>query len=82
LNDRIFLCHAEDHDTLASGESLAISGHDRVFILARFKLDLRNLVSRNEPLNGRDKAVVYGPKQCGRRNRLSEMVVQKVAEPA
>src|SRR5262249_9197411 len=78
----LLLRYAEDHHAVAGRESSAILGHDGVFVLARFELDLRNVMAGGEGFDRGDVAIMNGAQQCGRGNWIAEMIVHEIAEAA
>jgi hypothetical protein len=78
---RLLLRDANDHHAIAPRELRAIRRDDRVFVLAWVERNKRYRVVGGIGLHGRDKAIVHGPKQRRRGNRVAEMVPQEVAQP-
>ena len=72
----------DDDDPVLLRRPGPMAGDDRILILTRFELDQRHGVVGGERLHAFDKAIVHRPKQRRRRNGMSEMVAQKVAESA
>jgi len=78
----LLLGHSNEDDALVAREGGPMRGGEGIFVLARFEHDERHGVIRGERLDRGDKAIVHRTEQRRRGNRMSEMVAQKIAEPA
>jgi hypothetical protein len=75
----LFLSGPDDDDALAACEASAVVGRDVIFPLTGLELYGGNAVAR-ERLDCCQEPVMDRPEECGRRDRIPEVIVEEVAQ--
>jgi hypothetical protein len=76
------LRHADDDDALVGGGALAIARDHVVLALAGLERNQRDVVPLRKRGDRSDEAIVEWLEERGRRNRMPEVLLEEVAEPA
>ena len=79
--DRTLLGDPDEDHSLPDREARPIVGREVVLPLAPLEVDDGRVVLGSKDLHRMDKPVVHGTKQGRRRDRVSQVVPQEVAEP-
>jgi hypothetical protein len=78
----LFLRHADQHDTVAAREACAVGRDKRVLAVNAFEGNKWHVSIGRESLDGGDQAIVSRLEQRGRRHRMTQVVVEEIAETA